>query len=119
MQRKNCRTSSTLLRWRPRPIWPGSGKLSKDFIRATREGVRWALANPDKAAEISVAALPDLPHDETRNAIKDYVKRNFWKFAGVLPMKSLAATVDLMKESGQLTGAIAYEDFVATEFTKA
>ena len=94
-------------------------KAFEGFIQATREGVRWALANPDKAAEISVATLPDLPHDETRNAIKDYVKRNFWEATGVLPTKSLAATADLMKESGQLTGAITYDDFVATAFTKA
>ncbi|MFL6796531.1 MAG: ABC transporter substrate-binding protein [Xanthobacteraceae bacterium] len=93
-------------------------KAFEGFVQATREGVRWALANPDKAAEISVATLPDLPHDETSNAIKDYAKRNFWEPTGVLPPKSLAATVDLMKESGQLAGAIAYDDFVATELTK-
>ena len=93
-------------------------KAFEGFIRATREGVRWALANPDKAAEISVATLPDLPHDETHNAIKDYAKRGFWEPSGVLPVKSLAATSDLMKESGQIASAIVYEDFVATEFTK-
>lgn len=92
-------------------------KAFEGFVQATREGVRWALANPDKAAEISVAALPDLPHDETANAIKDYAKRNFWEQTGVLPAKSLSATVALMLDSGQLKAPIAYADFVATEFT--
>jgi ABC-type nitrate/sulfonate/bicarbonate transport system substrate-binding protein len=93
-------------------------KALEGFVRASAEGVRWVLANPDKAAEISVATLPDLPHDETRNAIKDYAKRNFWEPTGVLPAKSLSATAELMVESGQISGPIAYNDFVATEFTK-
>lgn len=88
------------------------------FVRATREGVAWALANPEKAAEISISVMPDLPHDETANAIKDYAKRNFWEPTGVLPAKSLAATGDLMIESGQIKAPIAYADFVATEFTQ-
>ena len=93
-------------------------KAFEGFIQATRESVRWALANPDKAAEISVATLPDLPHDETRNAIIEYAKRGFWEPSGVLPAQSLAATGNLMKESGQIAATIAYNDFVATEFTK-
>jgi NitT/TauT family transport system substrate-binding protein len=92
-------------------------KAFEGFVRATREGVRWALANPEKAAEISVATLPDLPHDETANAIKDYVRRNFWEPSGVLPAKSLSATVALMLDSGQLKAPVVYADFVATEFT--
>lgn len=87
------------------------------FIRATAEGVQWAQANPDKAAEISVSVLADLPHDETATAIKDYVARKFWEPSGVLPVRSLEATVDLMLGSGQLKQKIAYSDFVATEFT--
>jgi NitT/TauT family transport system substrate-binding protein len=92
-------------------------KAFEGFVRATAEGVRWAIANPDKAAEISVATLPDLPHDETRNAIKNYAARKFWESNGVLPQKSLSATVEMMMGSGQLKQPIAYGDFVATEFT--
>jgi len=92
-------------------------KAFESFIRATAEGVRWAVANPDKAAEISVEILAELPHDETRTAIKDYASRNFWEPRGILPPRSLQATVDLMLESGQLKQPISYADFVAAEFT--
>ena len=92
-------------------------KAFEGFIQATREGVRWALDNPDKAAEISVATLPDLPHDETADAIRNYAKRNFWEPTGVLPATSLTATVALMLDSGQIKKPIAYADFVAAEFT--
>jgi NitT/TauT family transport system substrate-binding protein len=92
-------------------------KALEGFIAATREGVLWALANPDKAAEISVETLPDLPHEETRVAIKNYAARNFWEPTGVLPAKSLSATVALMLDSGQLKAPVAYDDFVASEFT--
>jgi len=80
-------------------------------------GVRWALANPDKAAEISVSIRPDLSHDEAASAIRNYAKRNLWGPTGVLPAKSPTAMDDLMMESGQLKAPIAYEDFVVTEFT--
>lgn len=93
-------------------------KALEGFVAATREGVLWALANPDKAAEISVETLPDLPHDETRIAIKNYVARKFWEPSGVLPEQSLAATCALLVESGQIKAPIAYADFVATEFTR-
>ncbi len=93
-------------------------KALEGFVRATGEGVKWALANPDKASEISVSILPDLPHDETANAIRDYARRNFWQPDRVLPPKSLTATEDLMLESGQINARIAYEDFVAAEFTR-
>jgi NitT/TauT family transport system substrate-binding protein len=92
-------------------------KAFAGFVRATAEGVRWALANPDKAAEISVETLPDLPHDETRNAIKDYAARKFWQPSGVLPPKSLTATVELLLATGQIRKPIAYNDYVAAEFT--
>lgn len=94
-------------------------KAMEGFIAATREGIRWALANPDKAAEIAVATVPDLPHEETATAIRNYVKRNFWEPSGRLPPKSLSATAALMLESGQIKAPVAYDDFVATEFTKA
>jgi NitT/TauT family transport system substrate-binding protein len=92
-------------------------KALEAFVAATRDGVNWALANPDKAAEISVETLPDLPHDETRAAIKNYVARNFWEPSGRLPPKSLEATSALLVESGQIKAPIGYPDFVATEFT--
>jgi NitT/TauT family transport system substrate-binding protein len=92
-------------------------KALEGYVAATREAIQWALSNPDKAAEISVATLPDLPHEETATAIKAYAKRNFWELTGVLPEKSLKATVALMLDSGQLKAPVAYADFVATAFT--
>ena len=92
-------------------------KAFEGYVAATREAIQWALTSPDKAAEISVATLPDLPHEETATAIKAYAKRNFWESTGKLPEKSLNATVALMLDSGQLKRPVAYADFVATEFT--
>jgi NitT/TauT family transport system substrate-binding protein len=92
-------------------------KALEGYVAATREALRWVLANPDKAAEISVATLPDLPHDETAVAIKSYAARNFWEPSGRLPEKSLSATTALMLDSGQIKAPVAYNDFVATEFT--
>jgi ABC-type nitrate/sulfonate/bicarbonate transport system substrate-binding protein len=93
-------------------------KAFESFVAATREGVNWAMTNPDKAAEISVETLPDLPHEETRVAIKNYVARNFWEPSGRLPPRSLEATSALLVESGQIKAPIIYDDFVASEFTK-
>ena len=89
------------------------------FVQATAEAVRWAEANRDKAIAISQALLPDAPKDEIAAAIGSYLERRYWSKDGTVAPSVVNGTVSVLQDAGQLTRAIAYDEFVDPAIAKA
>ncbi len=84
----------------------------KAFVAATTEGIQWALANPQKAVEISQRILPDTGKDEVAFAINYYIREKFWNVNGVLPKATWDFTTQALVDAGYLKVVPAYKDFV-------
>ncbi len=84
----------------------------KAFKAATSEGVRWAIANPDKAVAISQKVLPDIGPDEIAFAIKHYIDAKAWNAGGVLPESTWKFTSQSVVDAGLIPQAPSYGDFV-------
>lgn len=88
------------------------------FVAATARAVRWAEANPDEAAALSVALLPDEPKDEIAAGIKAYLARGFWSADGAMSKSQLDFTTETLRKTGQLKKPIGYDDFVVQTLAK-
>jgi NitT/TauT family transport system substrate-binding protein len=88
------------------------------FIRASLRGWRYAISNPEKAADIVVAANPELKRDEQLaqlNAVLELVTKNVsTQEIGLMKTEDYDTTIRLLKQSGQidapLRGADLYDD---------
>lgn len=85
----------------------------KAFVDATAEGVRWGLANPEKAIAISQSVVPNMDKNEMATAIRHYIDKKFWSPSGVLPHSTWDYTSNAVKELGLIKQAPSYDQFVA------
>jgi NitT/TauT family transport system substrate-binding protein len=84
----------------------------KAFIEATSEGVRWSMANPDRAIAISQKVLPDIGKDEISFAIKHYIDQKAWNANGILPESTWKFTAQAVVDAGLIKEAPSYDEFV-------
>ncbi len=86
------------------------------LIKGNARGVRWAYANPDKAALISQKVLPDAAKDEISAAVHAYAKRQYWNANGILARETFDFTTSELLKRDEIKNAPKFEDFAVTAF---
>jgi ABC-type nitrate/sulfonate/bicarbonate transport system substrate-binding protein len=89
------------------------------YVTAAIRGVRWGLANPEQAGEISAKLLPDMNKQEVIDGIKDFAQRRFWNANGDLSRAAWDFTTSWFVKNGQVPAAPSYDSFYVPKFVDA
>jgi NitT/TauT family transport system substrate-binding protein len=82
------------------------------YAAATSEGIRWAMANRDKALAISKRVLPDVPEPEVEAAINEFMVKNFWSASGIVPKQVWEYTTKTLLDAGQINAIPNVDEFL-------
>lgn len=88
------------------------------FVRALRDGIAWAEANPKDAARISQNLLPDVDPGEVAGIIETYMREHYFSATGAVEPADWDFTMAEMTKNGDIATPLAYEDVVLADFTK-
>jgi NitT/TauT family transport system substrate-binding protein len=103
----------------PRSVLTQKAAAVQAFVTGSIRGVRWALENPDKAAQISQKILPDVPKDEIAAGVSQFAKIRYWNPDGVLPEAAWNFTVTQLLKDSEIKRQPSYNETVVREFTRA
>ncbi|MQA81663.1 MAG: PhnD/SsuA/transferrin family substrate-binding protein [Streptosporangiales bacterium] len=92
-------------------------KALKAFVAGSVEADKWAIANPDKAVQMSHQVLPDVPVEDLKLAIDDMAKTSYWSTTGDVSQKQWDFTTKSLLDNKLLPKPIAYSDYVDTQFS--
>ena len=97
-------------------------ELAAAFQTLTEAGIRgsrYIMENPDEAAEIMHARLPDMSVDYLKAVIRDLNTENLWGVDGGLDPKIEEYTAKLNKDLGNLPVAAEPKDVLDSRFVDA
>jgi ABC-type nitrate/sulfonate/bicarbonate transport system substrate-binding protein len=89
------------------------------LTEASIRGSRFIMENPDEAAEIMHAKVPDLNTDFLKAVVRDLNSENLWGVDGGLDPKIEEYTAGLNKDLGNLPIAAAPKDVLEPRFVEA
>ena len=89
------------------------------LTEASIRGSRFIMENPDEAAEIMHAKVPDLNTDFLKAVVRDLNSENLWGVDGGLDPKIEEFTAGLNKDLGNLPIAAAPKDVLEPRFVEA
>jgi len=94
------------------------GDIIKGLIAARREGLAYALAHPDEAAEITARAYGNPNVDLYRAHIHELIKENYWS-DGRLDYAAMNHMVEGLQITGQMKGEVDWPKYVDTSYLPA
>jgi NitT/TauT family transport system substrate-binding protein len=89
--------------------------IVKGLIAARREGLAYALAHPDEAAEITAKAYNNPKVDLFRAHMHELIKENYWS-EGQLDYGAMNHMVEGLQITGQIKGDVDWPKYVDTSY---
>ena len=89
--------------------------IIKGLIAARREGLAYALAHPDEAAEITARAYNNPKVDLFRAHMHELIKENYWS-EGQLDYAAMNHMVEGLQITGQIKGDVDWPKYVDTSY---
>lgn len=90
----------------------------QNYTLATARGVRWAMANPEKAVAISQKLLPNQPPELVAADVTDLLKRRFYSTDGVLARAAWDYTAALAAKINDAKTRLAYDQVVLADVAR-
>jgi NitT/TauT family transport system substrate-binding protein len=92
--------------------------IIKGLIAARREGLAYALAHPDEAADITAKAYNNPNVELFRAHLKELIKENYWS-EGQLDFSAMNHMVEGLQITGQIKGDVDWPKYVDASYLPA
>lgn len=96
----------------------GQADMLTRFLKAETKGYRWAQKNPDKAAQIAMKYIKEVPLDLMTRGMKGMSELNVYGLDGGITMAGTDRTQKLLVSLGKMQRTIKAEDVVTTTFVE-
>jgi ABC-type nitrate/sulfonate/bicarbonate transport system substrate-binding protein len=101
-----------------REVVQQKGDALQAFVTAIVKAARWAMQNPDRAAEISQRLLPDVKPAYVRDTVRRWAQTRFWNPDGIIDRASFDNSIRLMVQTGAITSPVEYDKAVWSQFAR-